>query len=63
MPIPFARHWIRTALATILWAALSFLCMNVCLNLFGDRIGAVGVPLIIVGLAIAWYIGERRDAP
>jgi hypothetical protein len=37
--------------------------MNVCLNLFGDRIGAVGVPLIIVGLTIAWYIGERWDAP
>jgi hypothetical protein len=62
MPTPFIGHWIRTAAVIILWAALSFLCMNVCLNLLGDRIGAFGVPLIIVGLAIAWYIGERRDA-
>jgi hypothetical protein len=61
--MPFAGHWIRTAAGIILWAALSFLCMNACLNLFGDRIGAVGVPLIVVGLAIAWYIGERRDVP
>jgi hypothetical protein len=37
--------------------------MNVCLNLFGERTGAVGMPLIVLGLALAWYIGERWDAP
>jgi hypothetical protein len=61
--MPFVRRWIRTAAVISLWAALSFVCMNICLNLFGDRIGAVGVPLIVVGLASAWYIGERRDTP
>jgi hypothetical protein len=63
MSLPLARRWLRTAAWIVLWAALSFLCMNVCLDLFGDRIAAVGVPLIIVGLAIAWYVGERREAP
>jgi len=63
MPIRLVGRWIHTAAALILWAAVSFLCMNVCLNLFGDRIGAVGVPLIVAGLAIVWYVGERRDAP
>ena len=63
MPISLVSRSVRTAVPILLWAALSFLCMNVCLNLFGDRVGAIGVPLIIVGLAIAWYIGERWDAP
>jgi hypothetical protein len=63
MPLSLVGGWVRSAAVIIVWAALSFLCMNVCLNLFGDRVGAVGVPVIVVGLAVAWYIGERRDAP
>ena len=52
-------HCIRTVAWIILWAILFF----VCIKSFGDQVAVVGVQLLVVALAVAWYVGERRDAP
>ena len=52
-------HCIRTVAWIILWAILFF----VCIKSFGDQVAVVGVPLLVAALAVAWYVGERRDAP
>ena len=49
--------WVITIAWLVLGSVLSFMCIKV----FGDSIAEIGVPALVVAVALIWYFTERRD--
>ena len=49
-------RWISNILWIVLWVGLYFLCTDT----LGDLVMYIGIPILIVALAIIWIVTDRR---
>lgn len=55
-PVRTLVHWGINMLWIIGWIVLFFMCINV----FGNSVSFIGIPLLILAMILVWYVTDRR---
>ncbi len=55
-PVHALVRWGINVLWIIGWIVLFFMCINV----FGNSVSFIGIPLLILALILVWYVTDRR---
>jgi L-asparagine transporter-like permease len=56
-PAHVVLRWVINLAWIVVWIVLYFMCINV----FGDTVAFIGIPVLIVVMVIVWFATERRN--